>query len=164
MKKSINKTKTVSVDISSENQEFISKILIRTGETKVDLFNRLVASEYKRIVDGDMLPENINSNIESLSKTINDIVPVLNKVAEVSSATREGANKVYVAVLVVLKELIRSIYILNGAFSKSSLLKSEQLTIISSDADKEATNTFNKAFKLLSEERPLDVIDALRGH
>lgn len=46
-------SKTISVDISIEAHKYIAEIVKRTGETKVKLFERIIQSEYKRIMNNE---------------------------------------------------------------------------------------------------------------
>lgn len=163
LKSKITKTKTVSVDLSSESQIFIKEILKRTGEKKVDLFNRLIASEHNRVINGESIPEVMNKKIQEISQSLNDAIPILNKISESSSSSRDGIAKTFVSNLVVLKELIKFMYFMTAAFKETSLLKPEQLSIINNDAIRQATDNFNSLFSLISESKSLAVIEMLKG-
>jgi predicted regulator of amino acid metabolism with ACT domain len=144
-------TKTLSVDLSLETHNYIAEILKRTGEKRVELFRRIISNEYNRIMNG-----------QSLNETMDEIDPITKKIAENGNSLREGANRIYCSVLFVIKELLRTMHFISGALSNTSLLSKEQLSMLSVNADNEASKSFKSINKILNENQPKDIVEILK--
>jgi len=156
------KTKVISVRLATDQQNMIAEIVKRTGETKVSLFERIIAADHKRIINGETLNESVHKQLEELSQTVNEMIPIIKKTSDNTNSIREGVSRIYCSVLFNLKELLRTMHFISGCFSKTSLLRNEQLSIISTDADTESINSYNAIFKILSDSNPKDILEMLR--
>jgi hypothetical protein len=154
--------KNITIKLEIESHKLITEIVKRTGETKVDLFKRIIASDHKRILNGESLNESVNKRIEDISATLNEILPHVRKTSEDTSAVREGAGRIYCAVLFSLKELLRMIHLMCGCFMNMTTLTKDQLSTINDSAHQDATNTYGNAFKLLSDLPPREIFEMLR--
>lgn len=154
--------KTISVDLDIETHKLIETITKRTGETKVGLFKRMINNEHNRIINGQSLNESIGIQLDKIIGSINEINVTTKKNVEMINSLREGANRIYCSVLLVIKEMFRTMHFISGAFLKTSLHQKEQLSIISNTADSDATDSFNVVYKILNESQPKDIVDILR--
>jgi hypothetical protein len=155
-------TKTLSVDLSLETHNYIAEILKRTGEKRVELFRRIISNEYNRIMNGQSLNETISTQINTLLIAMDEIYPITKKIAENGNSLREGANRIYCSVLFVIKELLRTMHFISGALSNTSLLSKEQLSMLSVNADNEASKSFKSINKILNENQPKDIVEILK--
>lgn len=155
-------SKKITVDISIDAHKYVAEIVKRTGETKVKLFERIIQSEYKRIMNNESVPDAVNKQLESVSSKLDEAIESSKKGAENSAAIRDGSNKIYCSVLLSIKELFRTMHFLSGCFSNISLLPKEQLSIISSKADQDASESFAAIYKMLNELQPKAIVDTLR--
>ena len=155
-------TKTLSVDLSLETHNYIAEILKRTGEKRVDLFRRIILNEHNRIMNGLPLDETISNQIDKLLIAMDEIDPITKKNAETCNSLREGANRIYCSVLFVIKELLRTMHFVSGALSNTSLLSKEQLSMLSDNADNDASNSFKSIYKILNENQPKDIVEILK--
>ncbi len=154
--------KTITVDLQAENHKAISEIVKRTGESRVELINRVINSEYKRIINGETVSEATNRKLDEMSNAVSEILELSKNTSESGKLLREGINKVYCAILFSLKELFRTMHYIARCFSHNALLTNDKLTIINSDSDKEAANSFNSVLRILNESKPVEIIDFLK--
>jgi hypothetical protein len=154
--------KNITIKLEIESHKLITEIVKRTGETRVDLFKRIIASDHKRILNGESLNESVSKRIENISATLNEILPLVRKTSEDTMAVREGAGRIYCAVLFSLKELFRMIHLMSGCFMNMTTLTKDQLSPINDGAHQDATITYGRAFKLLSDLPPKEILEILR--
>jgi hypothetical protein len=152
---------TFSVKIKPEYNKKINDIIKRTGETKSDLFQRMIESESKRIVNGESISDSINKNLESILGTLNKVAPMISKTSDDSSAVRNGANTILSGIFFIMKEMFRTMHFLAKFYSKTSGLDAKQISIISNDANVDASKSFNMFFKTLTESKPKEVVEFL---
>lgn len=153
--------KTVSSRLSSEHRKMIAEIVKRTGETRSSLFERIIDSEHRRVMNGESVSESLAKNIETISETMKQLQPILKETAKNSKESLNAASSIYCGTLFALKELFRSIYISAGCFSNTSLLRGDQLSIIIDEADTEATKRFADSFKMLRDLKANDLFSML---
>lgn len=155
------KRRLVSTRLSPDHQKMINEIVRRTGETRVDLFERIVAQEHKRITNEESSSQSQAGNVDSIAQSIRDLVPLLKETSKNTKESLNAAASIYSGTLFTLKELFRSISISAACFSNTSLLRSDQLSIITKEADDEATTKFADAFKMLRDLKANDLFSIL---
>jgi len=151
-----------SVKLPSEHVKIISEIIKRTGEQRTDLFQRLIVSEHKRINSGESIAEQSNAKLESVIKSLDEIIPIIKTTSEKTASIYLGTNKIYSAVLFVLKELFRTIHFITQTFAESSLLRKEQLTIIINNSNQEATISFDNINEILNKSKASEILSILK--
>jgi hypothetical protein len=139
----------------------IREIVNRTGETRVALFERIIVSDYKRIMNGESISDSINKNLESILGTLNSLNPIINKASDDSTAVRNGANTILTGIFFIMKEMFRTMHFLGKFHSKTSALDAKQMSIISDGANIDAAKSFNIFFKTLTESKPKEVVEFL---
>jgi hypothetical protein len=155
-------TKTLSTDLDLKVHKKIKEIINRTGERKVELIERLISSEHERITNGSSESGENKLQSESFSQMISELSNLIKKNSDSTNSIREGANRIYCAVLIALKELIRTMHFISGVYSGSALLNKEQISNISYSADQEAINTFSAIFSILTESHPKEIVEMLQ--
>jgi predicted DNA-binding protein len=152
---------TFSVKMKAEYGKKIRDLVKRTGETRSDLFQRIIDCEVKRVTNGESISESINKNLESILGTFDRISPLIDKSASDSSAVRNGANTILSGIFFIMKEMFRTMHFLAKFYSKTSGLDTKQISAISNDANIDAAKSFNMFFKTLTESKPKDIVDYL---
>ena len=125
---------TFSVKMKAEYGKKIRDLVKRTGETRSDLFQRIIDCEVKRVTNGESISESINKNL---------------------------ANTILSGIFFIMKEMFRTMHFLAKFYSKTSGLDTKQISAISSDANIDAAKSFNLFFKTLTESKPKDIVDYL---
>lgn len=154
-------TKTVSIDLDIDSLKYISEIVKRTGETKVDLFTRIVASEHKRVINGESVSESVNKNLESILSILNKVAPQIEKAADDSAAVRKGANKILNGINFIMKELFRTMHFISKMFTKISGLDAAQMSKISNDTNVDSVKSFNIFYDTLAQSSSKEILDIL---
>jgi len=152
---------TFSVKMKTDYGKKVRDIIKRTGETRSDLFQRIIDSEMKRVTNGESISDSINRNLESILGTFDKISPLIDKAANDSSAVRNGANTILSGIFFIMKEMFRTMHFLAKFYSKTSGLDTKQISAISNDANIDAAKSFNMFFKTLTESKPKDIVDYL---
>jgi len=153
-----------SVKLPSDHIKIIKEIVKRTGETKTDLFQRIIETEYKRITTGASISDDSNAKqLEEIKQTLLELSPIIKKNSETSQSILDGVNKIYCGVLFALKEIFRIMHFTSRTFAESSLLQKSQLAIIIDNSNQDANNTYASVYKILSESKPRDIVETLRN-
>lgn len=160
-------TKTIGVALEPNFHSMINEIIDRTNESKVDFFKRLIASEYKKVINREVSDDSsssvVSKQLDELKILLNEIIPVVKDTSETTISLKSGMNKIYCSVLFVLKELFRSGHYFKNVFSNTSLIKKENLSIIETSTDKETTSSFVTSYKIINEFQPKEIVEYLRN-
>jgi len=135
-------------------------LLQKTGETKTAFLTRLVEEEYKRIHVGGT--ESGSSGASTAALDVEKMFTELEKIDGDTTALRAGANRIISMLFVIIKENYRMLNLLTSFFSKSSLLKDDQLTTLGKESDANAVDSFRAAINLLANADIDDVLKILQ--
>jgi hypothetical protein len=135
-------------EIELRHQEMMQKIIRHTGETKVELFKRLLTAEAKRIEEGLSIPESINTNLGLVLDQMKATSLALKGIADDSKASREGLNKVFSITIFLMRELYRLTHFFANVFIRSSLITpGSKFQGIIEESNEEAAQSFNNSYE-----------------
>lgn len=139
----------------------IENIIKKTGETKQDLFKRLIREESKRIEDKFSFSETINSNLGQMLAQMYELSLGLKTIAGDSKATREGVNKVFSITIFLMKEMYRLTHFFANVFINASLLQGSKMNEIVSETNAEAVQSFNGFYETVMNTTSKEIVELL---
>jgi len=154
-------SKALTVDLKICNHDNLTKIAIKTGESKVEIINRLVEEEaLKRESPIGIISD--NSKYDEVIKISNEILQLVSKSNRNSETIIDAINRVYCGLLFTIKELFRLIHWNNNFLSRSKLHSKDELIIIDKDTQLESLKSFNNTCKVLEQMKPIEIVDSLK--
>jgi hypothetical protein len=145
------------------HMKMFEEIIKRTGESKIDLFKRLIKGESKRIEEGLSIPETVNSNLIQLLDQMNKTSSVLRGIADDSQATREGVNRVFSITIFLMRELYRLTHFFANVFIKSSLLlQGSKTQEIVAESNADAAQSFNTFYSTVMNTPSKEIVELLK--
>ena len=143
--------------------EMIAEILKKTGETKQDLFKRLLLTESKRIEEGLSISEIINSNLVLLLEHKKETTAALSSVAEDSKVIRDGVNKIFSITIFLMRELYRLTHFFANVFIRSSLITpGSKFQGIIEESNAEAAQSFNNFYSTIMNLPSKGIVELLK--
>jgi hypothetical protein len=161
-KESIKRLRGMFFRIELKHVEMIEKIIRKTGETKLDLFKRLIREESKRIEERLSFSDTINSNLGQMLAQLYEISLAMKDIAEDSKATREGMNKVFSITIFLMKEVYRLTHFFANVFINASLLQGPKMNEIVSETNAEAVQSFNNFYETVMNTPSKGVVELLK--
>ena len=143
-------------------EKMIVEILQRTGERKVDFFNRLVESEHSRIIKSPQTNEMIHENIGMLLDEIKEINSSIKTILDNSKASREGVNMIFPVTLFLMRELYRLTHFIINIFMKNGTVQPQHISRIISESNELARQSFNNFYHTVMNTPSKGIVDLLR--
>jgi hypothetical protein len=164
MKKiAVKRRKGAYFEIELQYIETMEKIVKKTGETKLDLFKRLLLSESKRIEEGLSMSETINSNLVLLLEHKKETTAALSSVAEDSKVIRDGVNKIFSITIFLMRELYRLTHFFANVFIRSSLITpGSKFQGIIEESNAEAAQSFNNFYSTIMNLPSKGIVELLK--
>lgn len=135
--------KILGIRADKTTRDLFDMIGKKTGESKKDIFKRLIEAEHKKIKDGQSIPDSIQTNVESIENMVKLISKDFPKTFENTSATRSAANTLYAMAIYMMKEIYRLSSSMHIIFMKAGTINASNSNAISQDSDRLAAKQFN---------------------